>query len=115
MRSGQSLAWRGVRHTKIGAEIEEIVLNAEQHRVDPGANHVGHGGDAGKPNRRIGLVDRAIGFDPEIVLGTALAGAKRGRAVIARPRVNSVQYNHGAPHQCLEPVSKAHTEPKPSS
>ncbi len=66
---GQRLA--GIGRREIGAEIEEVVLDAHQHRVELGhARRV----QARQADRGIGLVDRAIGLDAQIVLQPARAG-----------------------------------------
>jgi hypothetical protein len=38
---------------------------------------------AGEADRRVRLVGRAIGLDPQIVLGDPFAGAERGAALVA--------------------------------
>ncbi len=43
----------------------------------------------------VGFVDRAVGFDPQVVFGTALAGAQRRGAGVAGAGVDAVEYDHG--------------------
>ena len=63
---------------QIGAEVEQVVLDARQHRVGVAAGVQPRDADGG-----VGFVDRAVGLDPLVVLGHALAGAERGRALVA--------------------------------
>ena len=44
--------------------------------------------------RGIGLIERAIGLDAQIVFGHATPRPERSRAVIASPRVDLVEDNH---------------------
>lgn len=74
---------------EIGAEIEEVVLDAGQHGLG-----LALGMEAGEAEGRIGLVDGAIGLDPEIVLGNAAAVAQRGPALVAAPGVDLRQLDH---------------------
>ena len=67
---------------EIGAEIEQVVLDAAQHGVGFGevraAQRRAGDGAARQADHRVGLVDRAVGLDARIVLGHALAAAERG-------------------------------------
>ena len=67
-------------HREIGAEIEQIVLDQAQHRVEFArlGQMQPHHADGG-----VGLVHGAIGRDAQIVFRAALAAAERGGAVIA--------------------------------
>ncbi|MNW14041.1 hypothetical protein D3C71_2121540 [compost metagenome] len=49
----------------------------------------------GKPDKGVGLVDGAIGIDPEIALQAARTGDEPGGAVVARPGVDLVELDHG--------------------
>ena len=85
---GQGLA--GLRRREVGAEVEEVVLDAAEHRVEL----VRGGVQAGEAEARIGLVDGAVGRDPEVVLRPARAGRERGRAAVAGAGVDAVQNHH---------------------
>ena len=95
MDLGQDLDFRlvaAIGHAQIGAEIEQVVLNALQLGIDAwmaaGEVHPRHA-DGG-----VGLVDGAAGGNARRLLGHALAAAQRGGAVIAGARVDLVQDNH---------------------
>ena len=75
----------GVRRGEIGAEVEEVVLDAGQHRAEFG---LVAGMQHGEPERRIGLVDGAETFDPEVGLGATRAGSEPRRAAVAGPGVD---------------------------
>ena len=85
---------RGGRGRKVGTEVEKIVLDPAQHGIEIGG--LGHGREPRQADRRIGLVDRAIGLDPHIRLAAPLAGAERGRAVVSGARVDAIENHHGA-------------------
>ena len=84
-----------VREAEIGAEIEQIVLNAREHGVEDGMTLSGM--EARNADRRVGLVERAIGLDPEVVFRHAPPGAERGRAVVAGARIDLREDNHRPP------------------
>src|SRR5215469_802824 len=81
------------RRAKVGADIEEIVLDPRQRGMKRGIAGRVQPRDA---YRGIGFVHRAIGGDPQIVFLTPPAGAERGRAVVAGARVDFVQNDHRA-------------------
>jgi hypothetical protein len=83
-----------LRHGQIGADVEEIVLDATQHSVDVGVlvAHV----EAGDADRCVGFVDRAVGGYARRVLGYAFPGAERGGASIARAGVDLIENHHDA-------------------
>ena len=56
---------------KIGAEVEQIVLNAREHDVELGLGVTRM--QTGQPDGGIGLIDRAVGLNPQIVFRHALA------------------------------------------
>ena len=91
---GEGLA--AVGQTQVRAEVEEIVLDTPEDRVDVEGKaeackvHPRHADD------RVGLVDRAVGGDAQTVLAHALAAAERRRPFVARAGVDLVQNNHGA-------------------
>ena len=74
---------------EIGAEVEKIVLDARQHLV-----HLTLGMEPSQADSGVGLVDRAISGDAEIVLGEAGPIAKRGLALIAAAGVDLGELDH---------------------
>ena len=82
-----------LRRAEIGPEIEQIVLDQPQHLVErrkSGLRQVQphHADD------RVGLVDRAIGLDPQRRFLHPFAGAERRRAFVPRLGVNPVEHHH---------------------
>src|SRR5437764_4434728 len=77
---------------EIGAEVEQVVLDARQHGVDlrllPGV-------EARDAEAGVELVDGAVGGDAQVVLLAPLAGAERGGAVVAGARIDAVEDDHG--------------------
>ena len=65
---------------EVGAEVEQVVLDPRQHGVEL---RVAGGVQAGEADAGVGLVDVAIGLDPQAVLADALAG---GQAACRRRR-----------------------------
>jgi hypothetical protein len=59
--------------------------------------HAAAGVDPRHADAGIGLVDRSVGGDPQVVFRPPLAGAERGRAVIAGLRVDLVEDDHAFP------------------
>ena len=82
-----ALAGRG----EIGADVEQVVLDARQRRVERGILRGMQPGDA---DHGIRLIERAVGGDAQIVFLAPLAGAERGRAVIAGAGVDLVEDDH---------------------
>ena len=80
---------------KLGAEIEQIVLDAREHGIEGGIGAAGM--DAGKADRGVGLIQRAVALDPKVVFRHAPAGAERGRAVVAGARVDLAENDHCPP------------------
>ena len=79
------------RRAKVGADIEQIVLDAPESGIERGiAGRV----QPRHADRGIGFIERAIGGDPQIVFLAPPAGAERGGAVVAGARVNFVQNDH---------------------
>ena len=74
---------------EIGPEIEQIVLDAGQHR-----RRLARGMETRQTDGRVGFVDGAIGADPRIVLGDAGAAAQRGLSAIAAACVDSAELDH---------------------
>ena len=48
-----------------------------------------------QPERGVDLVDRAVGFDPQVVFLAPGAGAERRRAVVAGAGIDAVEDDHG--------------------
>ncbi len=87
--------WRA----EIGAEIEQIVLDAFQHRVDQGQIAVRRRrcGEARESDRAIGLINLAIGGDTPIELWPTLAISQARRPIVAGARVDLVELDHPFP------------------
>jgi hypothetical protein len=83
-----------VGKAKIGAEVEQIVLNAREHGVE---RLIVARMQARKTDDGVGLVQCAVGLDPEVVFRHAPSRAERGRAVVAGARVYLVEDNHYHP------------------
>ncbi|MNL87752.1 hypothetical protein D3C87_2170770 [compost metagenome] len=49
----------------------------------------------GKADKGVGLVDGAIGIDPEIALQATRTRDEAGGAVVARPGIDLVELDHG--------------------
>ena len=86
-RSSAALAALG--RAQIGAEIEQIVLDARQHRVG-----LGIGMEPRQADRGVGLVDRAERLDPQRLLRHAAAVAERGLSLVAAARVDAGELDH---------------------
>ena len=78
---------------KIGAGVEQIVLNAGERRIERRVACCVQARDA---DGGIGLVKRAVGGDPQIIFLAPLAAAERGRAVVAGAGVDLVEDHHGS-------------------
>src|SRR5262249_6184756 len=76
---------------EIGLHIEQIILNASQHRVE---RRITGDMEANQPDNGIDLVKRAIRLHAQIVFLASLVVAERGRAVIAGARVDAVENHH---------------------
>ena len=78
-------------HREIGPEIEQIVLDPAQHRIEFArvAEVQPHHADGG-----VGLVHGAVGRDAQIVFRAAFAAAERRGAVIAGLGIDAVEYDH---------------------
>ena len=76
---------------EVGAQIEQIVLDAPQHRIQFGRIGQMHPHNA---DRGVGLVYGAIGGNAQIIFRTAFAAAERGGAVIAGSCVDSIKHDH---------------------
>src|SRR5271165_3168762 len=77
------------RGAQVGAEVEEVVLNAAEHFV---CRRIGM--QPGDSDRRICFVDGAIGGDAQCVLRDARTVAERGLAGITAARIDPSQSNH---------------------
>ena len=78
-------------HAQIGADVEQLVLNPFQHRIEFGK---AAGMQPRQSHRGVGFIHAAVCFDARVGLGQALAGAERGGAVVAGARVDAVQDHH---------------------
>ena len=67
------------RHGEIGAEVEELVLDADEHL----ANRTAHTPGEHEPESRVQLVDGPVGGDPRVELRYARAVAERRLAGVA--------------------------------
>jgi hypothetical protein len=86
-------------HREIGAEIEQVVLDQAQHRIEFArvAKVQPHHADGG-----VGFVHGAIGGDAQIVFRAALAAAERSGAVVAGLGIDAVEHDHRRfPFSCL--------------
>jgi hypothetical protein len=87
----QTLAAGGLGGGDIGTKVEEIVLDAGEHRLH-GAER--HAVQTRQPDGGVGLVDGADGGKAQVGFRPPLAGGERGGAVIARAGVDAVEDNH---------------------
>ena len=76
-----------------GAEVEELVLDAAEDGGELGQFF--GGGDAGHADEGVELVDGAVAFDAEGVLGDALAAGEMGFAFVAHFGVDAVEGDAG--------------------
>ena len=93
---GQPLAARPlglVWGAQIRAEVEQIVLDARQHRV---RFRIRAGMEARETDHGIELVDRPVSGNAQIVFAPARAAAERGRPVVSGAGVDSIQDDHAA-------------------
>ena len=93
-RPARPLALAG--RAQIGTDVEEIVLDARERGIERG---VIAGMEARDPERGIGLVERAIGGDAQVVFLAPFAAAERGGAVIPGAGVDLVEDDHELPRQ----------------
>jgi hypothetical protein len=87
---------RLARKAEIGAEIEQVVLDSLQHRLDRDIGRIAPGADRDerKPDRAIGLVDIAHRHNPRVALRPPRAIAEPRLALVACPRIDDVQLDH---------------------
>lgn len=76
-------------HRKIGAQIEQIVLDTAEHGV-----HFAHGMKTAKPHGRVGFVHRSVGGDAQRIFRKPGTVAKRGFALVACPGIDAIQSDH---------------------
>ncbi len=74
---------------KVGAEIEQLVLNL----LEPGSKLVGDSGGEEDSDERVQLVNRSEGFDPKIRFRDACSVAEARLPCVARARVDACQPN----------------------
>src|SRR5205807_208917 len=79
----------GLGRAQIGAEVEQLVLDARQHCIG-----LARAVQSGEADRRVGLVDGAEGFDPERLLRDPATVAERGLALVAAAGVDAGQPDH---------------------
>ncbi len=90
---------RLARQTEIGAQIEEIVLDARQHRLDREVGcvvRIAHRKQR-EADRAIRFVDVAHRRDARVVLRPPRAVPKPGFALVPGARVDDVQPDHDVP------------------
>ena len=80
-------------HREVGAEIEQIVLDQAEHRIDLARLRQMQPDHA---DRGVGLVDGSIGGDAQVVFRAAFAAAERRGAVVAGPGVDAIEDDHGS-------------------
>jgi hypothetical protein len=80
----------GFGRAEVRTQVEQIVLDRSQHRVDRARRMQARQADAG-----IGLVDRAVGGHAVVELVDAFAVAQRRLARVAAFGVDARQPNHG--------------------
>ena len=82
---------------EIGAEIEEIVLDPRQRRLDRGERRLlgAAGVQPREADRAIGFVDVAHRREARVVLRPARPVAEPALALVSRARVDDVQPDHG--------------------
>ena len=73
------------RGRELGADDEQLALQLHQQLVQLG---VGIDLGPGQAQRAHGLVDRAVGLGPDVVLADPTAVEETGRAVVAGARVD---------------------------
>jgi len=81
---------------QIGADVEEIVLDARERGIE---RRVIAGMEPRDSERGIGLVERAVGGDAQVVFLAPLAAAERGGAVIPGAGVDLIEDDHELPRQ----------------
>ena len=91
-RAARALAGRDVGVAHIGLDVEQVVLDARERRVEC---LVGTDVQPREPDDRVGLVERAVGVDAAVVFLAPFAVAERGRAGVAGTGVDAVEDDHG--------------------
>ena len=95
------LARGGCRHAKIGADIEEIVLDASERFVVAAC-----GMQSRQADRGIGFIDFAIGSDAQVILRHTRAIAERSLSAVASARVNLRQLYQVSPTTLTSPCAR---------
>src|SRR5215210_109955 len=93
-----------LRHREVGAEIEQIVLDQAEHRIELArvVEMQPHKADGG-----VGLVDGSISADAQIVFRAAFAASQGRGAIIAGSRINAIEDDH-----CSSPFSVPSPRPR---
>ena len=91
-RSELSRSLVAIQHAEQSAEVEQLALDSLQARVEIRVEPR----RAGQAQRRVELVDLAVGLHLRVILRHALARAERGLPVVTLPGVDLRQANHGA-------------------
>ena len=88
-----------VRRAQVGAQIEQVVLDAREHGVGrPVVVHpVALSVTPREAEDAVAFVDRAVGRHAGVVLRHPRAAAQAGQPLVAAAGVNPVQLDHGAP------------------
>src|SRR5208282_3503129 len=79
------------RRAQVGTDVEQIILDAPQRRIERG---VFDGMQPGDAERGIDLVEGAVGGNAQVVFPAPLAGAERRGAVIPGAGVDLVEDDH---------------------
>ena len=90
------------RHAQVGAQVEQVVLDAPQHGVHAALRVQAFGGNSGDADGGIGLVHRADGGDAQAGLGNPAAVAQPGFALISAARIDFIEPYH-VPNLSLAP------------
>ena len=74
-----------------GAEVEKLVLNANQYRGERRENRLGPGADAGEAGESIQFVYGPVAFNPRGILRDPLSARQSGLALVAGAGIDSIQ------------------------
>ena len=79
----------GLRRAEVSTEVKKVVLDAPEHRVEDRIR--GRGRQSHHADSSIGFINRAIGFDAQVVFRTAFARPQSRCALITGARVNTIE------------------------